>query len=344
MTEPPRRPFKSPILVKIATSLAAGSLVFGITSIPAVQQVIQSVQISVLVGGIVLLIEFLTEFEKSIEYLKISQREGLANFSEASRLYDKMERSPVNHSHVDFFLNQVGSLGRDTRSLLLDLVDLEINRLGLFIKQVHEAGRFAGAVQSGVEQPFSIAYHGEDREWLLALTFVAKKSIDAISLSTIDAGVNNYDGGLWRSDLGHRYIELQRMAIQRGLQIRRIFYFDRPKISQDSVFQNICARQWAIGVNVRTLEQSVLPPDLKNLVSDFIVFDDSLAYEVTSDVALAGGHRPERLTTYLSAKDERVQDLHGRFEQLWVLAHEPDWMRRHPEGRAPTGPASPDDQ
>jgi hypothetical protein len=323
---------------KIIPPLTAGSVVFGITSLTK-QDVIQGVQLSVLVGGIVLLVRFLSEFERSIESLQVSQREGLANFSEASRLYDKMERSPVNRTRVDFLLNQVGDLRRDTHSLLLDLVNLEIYRLGLFVKQVHEAGRFAGAVQSGVEQPFSIAYHGEDREWLLALTVVAKKSIDAISLSTIDAGVNNYDGGLWRSDLGHRYIELQRMAIRRGLEIRRIFYFDRPEISQDSVFQAICAQQKAIGVNVRALEQSVLPTDLKNLVSDFIVFDDSLAYEVTSAVALADGYRPERLTTYLSAKEERVQDLHGRFEQLWVLAHEPEWMRRHVERRLPAEPA-----
>jgi hypothetical protein len=339
MTEPSRRPFMSSIVGKIIPSLTAGALVFGITSVTK-QDVIQGVLLSVLVGGIVLLIEFLSEFEQSIESLQNSQREGLANFSEATRLYDRVERSPVIRAQVNFLLNQVGDLGRDTHSLLLDLVDLEINRLGLFIKQVHDAGRFGGAVQSSVEQPFSIAYHGEDREWLLALTCVAKSGIDAVSLSTIDAGVNNYDGGLWRSDLGHRYLELQRQAIRRDLRIRRIFYFDRPAISQDGVFQDICARQKAIGVDVRILEESVLPPDLKILVSDFIVFDESLAYEMASAVALADGHRPERLTTYLSTREERVQDLHGRFEQFWALAHEPEWMRQHINRRLPADPAA----
>jgi hypothetical protein len=331
VTEPESRPFMTTILGKILTSSAAGSLVFGITVLTK-QDVIEGVLLSVLVGGVVLLVEFLTEFEESIESMTASQREGLANFSEATRLYEKVQRSAADRGQVDFLLHQVGDLSRDTHLLLLGLVNLEIRRLGLFIKQVHEASMFHETVQPGAEEPSSIAYHGEDQEWLLALTSVARKSISAISLSTIDAGVSNYDGGLWRSDLGRRYIELQRMAIRRGLQIRRIFYFDRPEISQDGVFQDICAQQKAIGVSVRILEKSVLSHDRRRLVSDFIVFDDSLAYEIISAVALVDGHRPERLTTYLSAKEERVRDLLGRFEELWALAREPEWIWQHMDG------------
>src|SRR3984885_10025418 len=308
MNESSRRPFMTTVPGKIIMSLAAGSLVFGITSLIR-QSTIQGVLLSVLVGGIVLLIEF----EESIEDLKLSQRKGLANFSEATRLYEKVQRSPADRADVDFLLNQVGDLGNDTHSLLLDLVNREIERLALFVKQIQEASRSRETVQSGNDQPFSITYNGEDREWLLALTSLARKSIDAISLSTIDAGVHDYDGGLWRSDLGHRYVELQRLAIRRELQIRRIFYFDRPEISQDEVFQGICAEQSAIGVNVRIIESSVLPQERTSLVSDFIVFDNCLAYETTSETALARGRRPERLTTSWSAKEEGVQDLLGRF-------------------------------
>lgn len=333
MSEPSRRPFIETVPGKIIISLAAGSLVFGVTSFIK-QDIVEGVMLSVLVSGIVLLVEFLIQFEESIEYLKVSQRDGLANFSEATRLYEKVQRSPADRAHVDFLLGQVGNLGDDTHSLLLALVNHELQRMGIFVKQVHEAK----TIRSGVEQPFSIRYNGEDREWLLALTSVASKSIDAISLSTIDAGVHDYDGGLWRSDLGRRYIEDQRDAIRRGLQVRRIFYFDRPEISQDSVFQDICAQQAAIGVNVRILENAVLAKERRSLVSDFIVFDSCLAYEMTSSVALADGHRPERLVTYLSAKEERVQDLLGRFEELWGFAHEPGWMRRHGAPGESAGP------
>jgi hypothetical protein len=321
MSESSRRPFITTVPGKIVLSLAAGSLVFGITSFIK-QNIVQGVLLSVLVSGIVLLVEFLIEFEESIEQLKISQRQGLANFSEATRLYEKVQRSPVDRTDVDFLLDQIGNLDADTHSLLLALVNNEIRRMGTFIKQVNEAG----TVRSSVEQPFSVLYAGEDREWLLALTLVARKSIDAISLSTIDAGVHDYDGGLWRSDLGRRYIEQQREAIRRGLQIRRIFYFDRPEISQDTAFQGIYAQQAAIGVNVRILEEAVLAKERRGLVSDFVVFDSCLAYEMQSSVALADGHRPERLVTWLSAKEERVHDLMGRFDEMWQLAHEPEWI------------------
>ncbi len=62
-----------------------------------------------------------------------------------------------------------------------------------------------------------IAYDGEDREWMLGLTAEASRSIDAISLSTVDAGIRGFDGGLWTSDLGTRYLELQHEAIARGV-------------------------------------------------------------------------------------------------------------------------------
>jgi hypothetical protein len=335
MSEPARRPFRASILGKIVPSLLAGSLVFGITAVTR-QDTIQGVLLSVLVSAIVLLIQFLADFEKSIDSLRVSQDEGLADFSKATRLYDRVGRSPADRAHVDFLLSQVGGLGGDTHPLLLDLVNLEIGRLGQFVKQVREAGWLGGtAPATGSDEPFSISYDGEDREWLLALTAAARSSIDAISLSTIDAGVTNYDGGLWRSDLGHRYIEMQRTAVRRGLRIRRIFYFDRPEIVQDAVLRDICGRQRAIGVDVRLLDNAVLPRDLRTLMSDFIVFDTGLAYEMSSAVALADGHRPERLTTYLSVKHERVQDLHARFERLWARAAEPDWEQWQAESRPP---------
>src|SRR5580704_3017116 len=121
MNESSRRPLMTTVPGKIIMSLAAGSLVFGITSLIR-QSTIQGVLLSVLVGGIV----FLIEFEESIEDLKLSQRKGLANFSEATRLYEKVQRSPADRADVDFLLNQVGDLGNDTHSLLLDFVNREI--------------------------------------------------------------------------------------------------------------------------------------------------------------------------------------------------------------------------
>src|SRR5580693_2496274 len=102
MSEPARRPFRASILGKIVPSLLAGSIVFGITAVTR-----QGVLLSVLVSAIVLLIQFLADFEKSIDSLRVSQDEGLADFSKATRLYDRVGRSPVDRAQVDFLLSQV---------------------------------------------------------------------------------------------------------------------------------------------------------------------------------------------------------------------------------------------
>lgn len=324
MKRDPRRRFSSQLLQRILLSLSAGSFVLVLSNL-ADWGLAEGLLLSVMVSGIVLLIEFLNDFDGSIQLLKTTLSAGLANFSEATRAYAKAEQSPLDFAVVKRLMERVGGLRTDTQPLLLDLINLELSRMATFLKQVSDAGEGENSTHSGAEQPFSIAYHGEDREWLLGLTSVAKKSIDAISLTTIDGGVTSFDGGLWRSDLGHRYVELQRKARMRDVQIRRIFYFDNPEIKPDRIFIEVCERQKALGVDVRLLLRENVPADLENLVSDYIVFDDGLGYEMTSAVALIDGHRPERMTTYLSARDERVQDLKARFERLWDVAEEADW-------------------
>ena len=59
--------------------------------------------------------------------------------------------------------------------LLQRLARREVERVTLFVRQL----------PVGIE----ITYDGEDRDWMLGLTREAQTSIDAISLSTVDAGV-----------------------------------------------------------------------------------------------------------------------------------------------------------
>jgi hypothetical protein len=62
-----------------------------------------------------------------------------------------------------------------------------------------------------------VAYDGEDRDWLLGLTRHAQSSIDTTSLMAVDASGGGFgEGGLWSSDLGRRYLEVQREAVQRA--------------------------------------------------------------------------------------------------------------------------------
>lgn len=58
------------------------------------------------------------------------------------------------------------------------------------------------------------------RDCLLGLTMQSRHTIDAVSLSTAHADGKEFDGGLWISDLGQRYLALQRDATCREVVIR----------------------------------------------------------------------------------------------------------------------------
>lgn len=157
------------------------------------------------------------------------------------------------------------------------------------------------------------------------MTREAKRSIDAISLSTVDAGVRGLDGGLWTSDLGIRYLDLQRQAIARNVRIRRVFVFENAEMARgDETFQWITHLQRDIGVEVRMLDHEFIPDWMKSMIFDFIVFDGTVSYETTPATPFAVGQtRPGILRTRLAPMPDRIRELEERFEQLWEAA-DPD--------------------
>jgi hypothetical protein len=166
-----------------------------------------------------------------------------------------------------------------------------------------------------------IAYEGEDRDWLLGLTREAESTIDAISLSTVDAGVQGLDGGLWTSDLGIRYLELQREAINRKVRIRRIFVVVNDEMNYDESFLRVTQMQRNVGIEVRKLDHHLIPAWLQPQIFDFIVFDGTISYETTSAATLTvGDTRPGILRTRLAPMPGRVRDLEDQFEHLWKAA------------------------
>jgi hypothetical protein len=166
-----------------------------------------------------------------------------------------------------------------------------------------------------------ITYEGEDRDWLLGLTREVERSIDAISLSTVDAGLAGLDGGLWTSDLGIRYLEFQREAIARKVRIRRVFVFESAEMARDETLQRIKQVQRDVGVEVRMLDHWLIPDWMQSMIFDFIVFDGAVTYETTPATAFPVGQtRPGILRTLLAPVPARVRELEERFEQLWDAA------------------------
>jgi hypothetical protein len=165
-------------------------------------------------------------------------------------------------------------------------------------------------------------YEGEDRDWLLGLTQVATKSIDATSLTTIDAGGRGFiDGGLWTSDLGQRYLEAQHEAIEkRKVEIRRIFIVDRRELQNHPELNAVMRQHAEIGVQVKTLRPEIMSTRRASLV-DFIVFDGVLSYQV-APASRIEENRPIIAMTTLMTNPSRVQDRIARFRDLWEAAQD----------------------
>jgi hypothetical protein len=254
-----------------------------------------------------LLVVFLADFEIRLSGLDERMTAGFGKIARSAELLDLMERSVIDTALLSDLVENAGRADDKVAPLLQRLAWREIERVTRFLRQLPVGSE--------------IAYDGEDREWLLGLTGEAQCSIDAISLSTVDAGLRGFDGGLWTSDLGTRYLELQREAIDRKVSIRRIFVFENEDLARDETFLKITQIQRDIGVQVRMLDHQLIPEWLRAMIFDFIVFDGALSYEMTPATTFnAGGTRPAIVRTVLGPMPSRVRDLTGQFEQLWEAA------------------------
>jgi hypothetical protein len=253
------------------------------------------------------LVLFIVDTEMRISAVHERVADGFGKMRQSAEPSPGTNRSILDTALLTDLLHTASQSDERVNPLLQRLARREMERVTAFVRQL----------PAGSE----ITYEGEDRDWLLGLTREAERSIDAISLSTVDAGVRGLDGGLWTSDLGIRYIEVQREAIARKIRIRRVFVFADAEMALDEAFQRITQVQREIGVEVRMLYPLFIPDWLRSMIFDFIVFDGTVSYETTPATAFAVGEtRPGILRTLLAPTPERVHELEERFEQLWNAA------------------------
>jgi hypothetical protein len=253
------------------------------------------------------LVLFIVDTEIRLSGVDERMAEGFAKIGKSAELSSVTDRSILDGALLTDLLHTASQTDERVNPLLQRLARRELERVTAFVRQLPVGGE--------------ITYEGEDREWLLGLTREAERSIDAISLSTVDAGVAGLDGGLWTSDLGIRYLELQREAIARKVRIRRVFVFENAEMARDETLQRITQVQRDVGVEVRMLDHLLIPDWMQSMIFDFIVFDGTVTYETTPATAFAVGQtRPGILRTLLAPVPARVRELEERFEQLWAAA------------------------
>jgi hypothetical protein len=268
-----------------------------------------ALELAAVVAFAIALALFIVDTQIRISAVGERATDGFTQIGRLAELSGLMERSSLGPTLLTDFLQTAGQVDGRVNPLLQRVAVREVERVALFLRQL----------PVGIE----ISYDGEDRDWMLALTREAKTSVNAISLSTVDAGVLGLDGGLWTSDLGQRYLELQREAVARKVRIRRIFVVEHEheEMVQDESFLRITAMQRDIGVEVRMLDHKLIPDWMRSMIFDFIVFDGAVSYETTPTTSFSSGQsRPGMLRTRLAPQPKRVQELEERFEKLWQQA------------------------
>jgi hypothetical protein len=310
---------RSTVLRKLLVTLAVGGVTFALTQL-ANPGPVWSVAGSVFVGGVVFIVQFLIEVERRLEAAETTQRrhgvsveqlidDRFTKVSQATELFGRVEESCLRTDVVVELVRRAARIDDAAPDLVGNFVRSEIARLSEVLERLGEGQ--------------DVTYEGEDRDWLLGLTRGIVSTMDATSLSTVDAGGRGFvDGGLWGSELGRRYLDVQRDAIRRrNVRIRRVFIVDRPALVGDPDFLEVCREHARFGIEVRTLNPR--KPDVRaTSLADVVIFDGVISYETTPATYTTGDRPPLIQDTRLVQDPQRVQDRIQRFNELWELADE----------------------
>jgi hypothetical protein len=302
-----RRGLVQGIVLKVGFPLLIGLITLVASNIGGMQ-VANSLELAAVVAFGIALILFIVDTEIRVSAVGERVSASFMQIGRLAELFALMERSSLGPALLADFLETTSQVDGRVNPLLQRLARREVERVTEFVRQLPVGG--------------GIAYDGEDRDLLLGLAREAEHSINAISLSTVDAGMRGFDGGLWTSDLGHRYLELQREAITRKVRVRRIFLFENEELARDETFMSITQMQRDAGVEVRMLDHQLIPEWMRSMIFDFIVFDEAVSYETTPATSFTAGQtRPAVVRTYLATSPDRIHDLERKFEQLWDAAN-----------------------
>ncbi|MCU7728694.1 hypothetical protein ODJ79_33710 [Actinoplanes sp. KI2] len=297
------------VLKTALLTVASGGVTFLVTNGLDQPQAI-CIILSILIGGIALMVRFLVDFENRLAAVEQLERDGMADMkqligdafseiSEATALFGLIEASALQTDLVTQLVRNSTQISPDSPPIVYRFVQAKIAEMSAFLKQLAEGG--------------TVTYYGEDRDWLLGLTRTATTSIDAISLAAVD-----HD--LWQSEIGQRYLDAQRRAARDGKRVRRIFVLDTPSMADDPVLRRAYEEQREMMIEVRLLDRRAVPTPLQVQVRDLILFDNILAYETTPTTT--DPSQAQVAETRLVLTDSRVKECSQLFRELWEVSRE----------------------
>lgn len=314
------RDARTRILFKVVNALVLGAIAYSVTELTGQDQT-WSLTMSVFIGGVTLVVQFLIDFAAQLARMEAAKarhaahiekmvEEGFAKINEATELFSLIETSALRTDVVTQLVRHATLIDPAMHPLVSRFAQAQVGRLSDVLKELGEGG--------------VLQYEGEDRDWLLTLVREVESTIDATSVTTVDArGGRGYkDSGFWSTDLGMRYLAEQREAVGRGVRIRRLFVVEDGADVDDPGLAEICRSQREIGIDVRVLRADDIPPTLRNFTYDFILFDAAVGYETRPASLIEDRGQPTILQTRLDLRGTQVVKQLQRFEELWAAAGE----------------------
>ena len=297
------------VLKTAALTVASGGVTFLVTNGLDQPQAI-CIILSILIGGIALMVRFLVDFENRLAAVEQLERDGMddmrklvgdafSEISEATALFGLIEASALQTDLVTQLVRNSTQISPTSPPIVYRFAQAKVKEMSDFLKQLAEGG--------------TVTYYGEDRDWLLGLTRTATTSVDAISMAA-------FDHDLWRSEIGQRYLDAQRRAARDGRRVRRIFVLDTPDLEEDPELRRAYEEQREMLIEVRLLDRTAVPTPLQVQVRDLILFDDILVYETTPTTA--DPTRAQVAETRLVLTDSRVKECSQLFRELWDVSRE----------------------
>jgi hypothetical protein len=302
---------------KILVTAIAGGLAYVLTNATG-QPEIWQLTMSVFVGGIVLVVQLLIDYDNRLLQFAALQAEHVrhteeivdrrfAAISAATALYANVEATVLRADNVTRLVESAARISPHDE-LSRRFADHEINRLSTLFE----------GLQNGVAVD-----DGEDPNWLLGLTDCASRSIDATSMTSFNGPSNHADDEFWSSRLGQRYLDGQRRAVtERGVRIRRVFLLSDEDAEDNKRLAALREPHHRIGAETRVLRHSGLDFLLQTSLVDFILFDQSVSYELHSSARLGGGDRPTIISVTLVVEPHRLAERRQRFETMWEAARD----------------------
>jgi hypothetical protein len=308
----------APLLGKVLVTAFLGALTFMLVTVFNLgATTVWGVTMSVLIGGVALVAQFLVDFERRIGEIEARHDERLAGVgqliqrefskvNEATKLFGLVEQSPVQADLIVDLVSSAGRLDRSAPQVVQGFVQREMSRVSETLQQLGAGG--------------DLIYDGEDRDWLLALAASSHTSIDALSFSR--------EASFWESDLGQRYLETQRESAHRGVRIRRLFLVEDTATLPAA--HSLATLHRELGIHARILDATTVAGRAA-MVAEFVVFDDVLSYEATPASLMTDG-RVATVITRVVTRPARVAERTQQFRAMWERAAEP---------RESTGPIDP---